>query len=376
MRRAEAKRDVAALAPEIAEAAATEDERPHARSHGSKHAHGAHPHAAHGHAAHGHGHAAPRKPLHLSEPLRIMTYNVRYFGHATRGLASTGNAIKRIAASIARMDPTPDLICLQEVETQSIRSTSMTRLFYPEETQLDRLMTELYAALRHQKKPETFTAYYFPAHAYRLTKRTNIYTTGLAVLAKDTLSVGHHNAESPHDITHRRMARRLKQTRICAHVAFERKDGLTFDVFNTHLSLPSFLTKAFWTGDARMGFGKNQVGEAQEILAFVERAKKSDNFLIVGDFNSLPGSPVDRLLREEGGLVDAFRAVHEDPSDLDARAFGTAGFLNLRMHLDHVYSSRHTQWLDFAGTRRFGEEGDFDGLSDHVPLIARCRMPL
>ncbi len=334
-------------------------------------------------APHAHGHAhevAPRKaaaePRELAAPLRIMTYNVRYFGHATRGIASTGRAITRIARTVAAMGTTPDLICLQEVETQSIRSNSMTRLWYPEETQLDRLMTELTAALRHAKKPETFTAYYFPAHKYRLTKRTNIYTTGLAVLAKDTLSVGHHNAESPHDITHRRLARSFKQTRICAHVAFERADGLRFDVFNTHLSLPSFLSKAFWTGDARMGFGKNQVTEAAELLAFVERAKKSDNFLIVGDFNSLPGSPVDRLLREEGGLTDAFRAVQGEPTDLEARSFGTAGFLNLRMHLDHVYSSAKTSWVDFEGTEKFGTDGDFHGLSDHVPLIGRCRMPL
>ena len=339
-----------------------------------------HPHgevASHaGEAAHPEAHRAAGTAVKLAEPLRVMTYNVRYFGHATRGIVSTSKAITRIAKTIAAMDPTPDLVCLQEVETQSIRATSVRRLWYPEETQLDRLMSELVAALRHAKKHESFTAYYFPAHQYRLTQRTNIYTTGLAVLAKDTLSVGHHNAESPHDITHRRLARRFKQTRICAHVAFERADGLRFDVFNTHLSLPSFLSKAFWTGDARMGFGKNQVTEAEQVLAFVEQAKKSDNFLIVGDFNSLPGSPVDRLLREEGGLVDAFRAVQGDPPDHEARAFGTAGFLNLRMHLDHVYSSRGTKWVDFDGTEKFGVAGDFHGLSDHVPLIGRCRMPL
>lgn len=358
MRRAESKRD------DVPEAGGLHAV---AHAHGPGHPHG-HPHRA----------RAPEEASRggLSEPLRIMTYNVRYFGHATRGIASTGSAITRIARSIAGMDPTPDLVCLQEVETQSLRSTSMNRRWFPEETQLDRLMTELAASLRHKKKDEAFTAYYFPAHAYRLTTRTNIYTTGLAVLAKDTLAVAHHNAESPHDITHRRMVRRFKQTRICAHVAFERADGLRFDVFNTHLSLPSFLSRAFWTGDARMGFGKNQVVEAEGLLGFVEGAKKSDNFLIVGDFNALPGSPVDRLLREEGGLVDAFRAVRGEVSDLEARSFGTAGFLNLRMHLDHVYSSRGTRWVDFAGTEQFGGGGDFAGLSDHVPLIGRCRMPL
>src|SRR5437773_4121323 len=115
--------------------------------------------------------------------LRVMTYNVRYFGHPTRGIASTGSAFSRIATSLARLDPTPDLVCLQEVETQSIRATTMNRLFYPEETQLDRVMTELHAALARTGKADRYTAYYFPAHTYRLTARTNIYTTGLAVIA-------------------------------------------------------------------------------------------------------------------------------------------------------------------------------------------------
>lgn len=398
MRRADTKRDEPEDRPEEP-ASSSPPRAPHGPTHAAGHvAHGPHGHThgahGHGHGAHGHGHVAhghhaaptalhvvaPRKaapaPVTYAEPLRVMTYNVRYFGHATRGIASTSKAITRIARTIASMETTPDLLCLQEVETQSLRASSMTRLYYPEETQLDRLMTELTAALRHAKKPEQFKAYYFPAHKYRLTSRTNIYTTGLAVLAKDTLHVAHHNASSPHDITHRRMARRFKQTRICAHVAFERADGLRFDVFNTHLSLPSFLSRAFWTGDARMGFGRNQVTEAEELLRFVDASRKSDNFLIVGDFNSLPGSPVDRLLREEGGLLDAFRTVHGEPTDNEARSFGTAGFWNLRMHLDHVYSSSKTRWLDFEGTEKFGAGGDFHGLSDHVPLIGRCCMPL
>jgi hypothetical protein len=44
------------------------------------------------------------------------------------------------------------------------------------------------------------------------------------------------------------------------------------------------------------------------------------------------------------------------------------------MHLDHVYSSGTLQWLDFAETHAFGKRGAFAGLSDHVPLIARCRI--
>jgi endonuclease/exonuclease/phosphatase family metal-dependent hydrolase len=303
-----------------------------------------------------------------------MTYNVRYFGHPTRGLASTSSAVTRIAGSVAALDPLPDFLCLQEVETQSLRSTSINKRWHPDETQIERVMTELHAALALANKADRYTAYYFPAHAYRLTSRTNIYTTGLAVIARDVFAIGHHNAHAPHDITHRRGVKNLKQTRICAHVSFEHESGFTFDVFNTHLSLPSVFSREFWTSDARMGFAPNQLAEARTLADFVEREQRSPYFVVVGDFNSLPGSPVDRYLRDERGLVDAFSQVRR-MSEQEARAFATAGFLNLRMHLDHVYSSTPLEWLDFADTRPFGEDGAFAGLSDHVPLIARLRVP-
>jgi len=306
--------------------------------------------------------------------LRLMTYNVRYFGHPTRGLASTGSAFGRIARSLSALDPLPDLVCLQEVETQSIRSTSVNRLWHPHETQLERVMTELHAALALAERAERYTAYYFPAHAYRLTARTNIYTTGLAVIARDTFDIGHHNAHSPHDITHRKRVKNLKQTRICAHVSFIHESGFTFDVFNTHLSLPDVFAREFWTGDARMGFAKNQLAEASTLADFVQKEQRSPYFVVVGDFNSLPGSPVDRYLKRERGFVDAFSRVRRC-SEEESRAYPTAGFLNLRMHLDHVYSSPLLEWIDFADTEPFGEAGAFAGLSDHVPLIARFRIP-
>ncbi|APR83415.1 Endonuclease/exonuclease/phosphatase family protein [Minicystis rosea] len=306
--------------------------------------------------------------------LRLVTYNVRYFGHLTRGIASTGSAFSRIARALATLDPLPDLVCLQEVETQSLRATSANRLWHPQETQLERIMTELHAALALQKRAERYTAYYFPAHTYRLTSRTNIYTTGLAVIARDTFTIGHHNAHKPHDITHRQRVRNLKQTRICAHVSFVHESGFTFDVFNTHLSLPSVFSREFWTGDARMGFAPNQLAEARTLADFVAKEQRSPHFVVVGDFNSLPGSPVDRYLRKERGFVDAFSHVRQ-LSEEASRAHATAGFLNLRMHLDHVYSSPLLEWLDFDGTMPFGELGGFAGLSDHVPLIARFRIP-
>src|SRR5579862_8174585 len=112
------------------------------------------------------------------QPLRIMSYNVRYFGHATRGLASTRTAMQRIAKAIAALDPLPALVCLQEVETRSLRSHSVHR---GEGTQLEQFMEMLVAALAHAKRPDAYDAYYFPAHAYRLAPRTHVYTTGLAI---------------------------------------------------------------------------------------------------------------------------------------------------------------------------------------------------
>lgn len=303
------------------------------------------------------------------QPLRVMSYNVRYFAHPTRGIATTASGIRAIARGIASLDPLPDIVCLQEVETRSLRSDVASRN-HSDDTQLERLMDELEEALTAKNTRERYVAHYFPAHTYRLGRFANLYTTGLAVLALDSLSVLEHNAERPHDITHRTRLVRLKQTRIAAHVAFEHRSGERIEVFNTHLSLPSFFRKEFWTGKGRFGFGKNQLEEAKVLAAFVESQRQSEHFVLVGDFNSLPGSPVDEYLRGRG-LVEARRTTAGAPDD--PSLFSTAGFMNLRMHIDHLYASPSLEWLDMDDTRGFDGDGSFTGLSDHVPLIARCR---
>lgn len=309
-------------------------------------------------------------------PLRILSYNVRYFGHATRGLASTKTAMQRIARAIAALRPLPDIVCLQEVETRSLRSHVAHR---GDETQLERFTTMLSAALGDGGQPDRYDAYYFPAHAYRLSERTHVYTTGLAMLTHGDLTVDEHNASSPHDITHRALhpVRRFKQTRICAHLRLrhgKHKGSGPIDVFNTHLSLPSTLSRAFWTQPRRLGWGPNQVAEARNLVRFVERQRESDRFVVVGDFNALPGSPVYRCLVEEHGWVDAF-AAHSGMSREELARWPTAGFMRMRMHLDHVFAGPALRWLDFEDTRPFGDRAaPFHGLSDHVPMVARCRI--
>jgi endonuclease/exonuclease/phosphatase family metal-dependent hydrolase len=309
------------------------------------------------------------------QPIRLLSYNVRYFGHATRGLASTKQAMLRIADAIAALEPAPAIVCLQEVETRSLRSTVAHR---GEETQLERFMHMLSSSLAKVGKPDAYDAYYFPAHAYRLSARTQVYTTGLAILAHSDFAVDHHNAEMPHDITHRRthLIRRVKQTRICAHVRFRHRSQRgpgPIDIFNTHLSLPSALSRAFWTEPRRLGWGVNQLEEAKNLVRFVERERVSDRFIVVGDFNALPGSPVySRLV--ENGWTDAF-AQRYRMTLRELEGWPTAGFMRMRMHLDHVFTGRGLRWLDFDETYPFGDRTAlFHGLSDHMPMVARCRV--
>jgi len=314
---------------------------------------------------------------HASHAFRIVTYNVRYFGHATRGLASTKRAMHRIACAIAALDPLPDIVCLQEVETRSLRSNALHPAGADEETQLDRFMQMLSAALTPSRSRDAYEAHYFPAHVYGVGKRANVYTTGLAILALRDLVVDHHNATGPEDITHRRShaLRRLKQTRICAHVRFRRKGhaGHAIDVFNTHLSLPSSMAREFWTSSARLGFGKNQLEEAKNVGRFIEKERKSDRFVVVGDFNAHPGSPVYSLFTSELGYVDPFARLHR-MSEAELRHWPTAGFMRLRMHIDHVLSGKGLDWVDFDDTHPFGDRtSPFHGLSDHAPIIGRFR---
>lgn len=302
-------------------------------------------------------------------PIRILTYNVRYFGHGTRGLASTARSMDRIATTLASLDPLADIICLQEVETTSLRSN----FAHPSpdgETQLERLMARLHSALLAAGKRDLYEAYYFPAHTYRLSV-TPLYTTGLAVIARRDFHVSHHNAGSPHDITFRKIhpVKKLKQTRICAHLRVQHDSGFDLDIFNTHLSLPTTLSREFWLEPRRMGWGPNQLEEARNLVTFVKKEKRSDRFVLMGDFNALPGSPVYRTLLESGLFRDPFAEYyHFDEEELVA--WPTAGFMNLRMHLDHLFSGAALEWRDFDGTHKFGQKnGLFRGLSDHVPIL-------
>lgn len=307
--------------------------------------------------------------------LRIVSYNVRYFGHALKGLASTRSSKRGVAEALASLDESPDLVCLQEVETISLRSSIAFRRSDPGETQLEAFMLELQQAFGRRPPPFPYDAFYFRAHVNRL-GNTPLQSMGLAILVnRYRIRIDAHNCESPHNITWHHVLRwkDRKQTRICAHMKLQAPGGRPFHVFNTHLSLPTPFARNFWTSRERMGFGVNQLQEAKTLATFIQRHAEGEPFVVCGDFNSAPGSPVYRYLTEEFGL----RGAQEELGQIDGRPrdFPTAGFMNLRMHLDHLFGGGRLRFLDLEGTCRFGDRSSpFWGKSDHMPLIARFEI--
>jgi endonuclease/exonuclease/phosphatase family metal-dependent hydrolase len=310
-------------------------------------------------------------------PIRIVTYNVRYFGHALKGLASTRASQRSIADRLARLAPSADLVCLQEIETISLRSRVAFRSDgAARRTQLEAFMIELEQAYAERGRVSPYEGFYFRAHVNRL-RTIPIYTTGLAILVnRERLQVEAHNVEAPEHITHHHVERwrDRKQTRICAHMRVATRGGRPLHVFNTHLSLPTPFAREFWSERRRMGWGPNQLHEARTLCSFVSRHARGEPYVVCGDFNSAPGSPVWRYLvndvglrsaQAELGLVDAARPA----------AFPTAGFLRLRMHLDHVFYGNGVRCVDLEGTLPYGDPLSlFAGLSDHVPIVGRFRV--
>jgi len=306
--------------------------------------------------------------------LRVMTYNVRYFANlaAVKGAASTRRGIQEIAAALAQLQEAPHVVCLQEVETRSLRSSLSHDRGDREQTQIESYMQALDAKLTEHSRPHRYRAHYFPAHSYRV-GRAKIYTTGLAILTRSDVQV-RRRAEAGHDITHRpknRVGQWLKQSRICAHVVVSDAEGHSIDIFNTHLSLPNLVSARVHQTPERMGYGKNQAKEIQALANFVADNRSSDRYVVVGDFNSLPGSPAYDLIRDVLQVHDPFpdvMAVH--PDDLRSE-WPTAGFMRFRMRLDHIFAGPGLRWLDFEDTHPFGRQGRWKGLSDHVPIVGR-----
>lgn len=232
--------------------------------------------------------------------MRIASYNVRYFSHSVRGLAPTRRSLSRIAEALSAV--APEILCLQEVRSES-------------------QLADFQRALGRD-----YRALHFPAHVRR------IYPTGLAILIAGREVKAQH-AEQLSDGRGER--------RICAHVDL---DGL--HVFNAHLSVP--------TPGRRPGHAGPQVREALRLREFVIERARGEPFLLCGDFNSSPTSPVAQTFAQVAPTTPSF------------------GFGPLRLRLDYLFGGNGVIWLDGEETHSFGDRrGRFHGLSDHVPQIAR-----
>ncbi len=304
--------------------------------------------------------------------IRFVSWNVRYFSHATRGITSVDRTQRDIATALAMMDPQPDVIALQEIDDLSVRSvigraTGRQRRGEPV-SNFDRFCATL-NRVSLERNGHLYQAQFYPAQGHR-GLGLPLYSTGLAILYRSTLTQLDHNGDDPLDITHRRISQlaRLKQKRICAWGRFQTERGEVFDFFNTHLSLPAFLQRANGPTGRRFGEADNQVREIETLLDFVGRTGQLDRTVLVGDFNALPGSRVYNTVAER--LRDAHASFLRAPPTTMI-GMPSAGFMNLRYRLDHVFSGQDIRFHDFHATAPYGREHPWVALSDHSPLIGR-----
>ncbi len=295
--------------------------------------------------------------------LNIMTWNVRYFGHGTRGLRAFDGWIRRVASAVGGMQQLPDVIALQEVETRSLR----VGLSGP--TQLERFAEHLSLAIPDR----TYRPLYYPAHRYAIGDGPALYTTGLAMLVSDHVEVLHDNSEDPHAITHIRAGRlsAFKQARIVAHVRLG-VGGKALDLFNTHMSLPAFFEVGPHRIHSKMGHGSNQLAEVEQLQSVIEECRTGDHAVLMGDLNTAPASPAYNAIIDNG-WVDAHASFTGAAPDLLGH-IATARFMHLRMHLDHVFATPNILWTDFKAHGVDGA-GPFAGLSDHAPKSGRLVLP-
>ena len=209
--------------------------------------------------------------------MRIVSYNVRYFGHGLKGLASTAASKHKIAQALSALSPLPDLVALQEVETRSIRSGVALRGAHPAETQLEAFLRHLEVDFKRRGQVMPYRAWYFPAHVYRLGP-VKLYTTGLAMLVNSQkLEVIADNGHRPHAITHHRSERlkQVKQTRIAAHLRLGEPRGPPLSPLQ-HAPVAAHARGRRSSGASRgkMGFGANQIAEARAVAQYADATAK------------------------------------------------------------------------------------------------------
>ena len=306
-------------------------------------------------------------------PLQLLSWNVRYFSHHLRGISSTERNLQLAAQAIASFEPQPDVLALQEIDNHSIRSN--VNRFGRQNGPNGESPPQIVRFLEHLNRASVarggheYEAMFFKAHGHDAI--LSLYSTGLAILHRKGLRVVEDNVSSPHEITYRRIQRlaRIKQKRICAWCRFADEAGHSFDLFNTHLSLPAFLQRANPETRRRFGEADNQLYEIQAVLDFIHERANLDRAVLVGDFNAVPGSRVyNHVIGGATRFRDAF-ATHFAISPDELRGIPSAGFMRMRFRLDHVFAGPKLNFVEFPHTLPFSRAHPLRGLSDHVPIM-------
>ena len=235
-------------------------------------------------------------------------------------------------------------------------------------------------ARRGGQVPDAYEAYYFPAHAYRLSARHQAVHDGARhPRALRTSSVDHHNAESPHDITHRRLhaIRRIKQTRICAHLRFRHRSGAPSSpsTSSTRISAcrapcraSSGRSRGAWAG-VPTSSRRREPREVRRARARERPLRRGRRLQRAAGLARLPvpgrRARVGRRLRpplqaSRGGADElAHRGLHAHADAPRPRVHGARACAG---------STSTTPIPSAIAT------APFHGLSDHVPMVARCRL--
>lgn len=300
--------------------------------------------------------------------IHLLSWNVRYFSHHTRGITSTEANLTRAAQAVASLTRPVDILALQEIDNESIRSGLGRSVTRDGSTQIDRFLWRL-NAFSQQKGGPQYEAWYYRAHGHH--RRVTLLSTGLAILVRKGLEVVLDNSDDPVDITHRRIRTlaALKQKRICAHARIRDESGGELDLFNTHLSLPSFFARTNGATGKRFGEADNQLHEIRAVLDYVGAQSNGCGTMLVGDFNSRPGSRVYQHVLERGNFRDAYASHHALSAEQVAN-IPSAGFMQMRFRLDHVFANDRVHIERFELANPFGPTHPFHGLSDHMPISA------
>ena len=255
------------------------------------------------------------------------SYNVRYFGHALRGLATTRASMEGIAARLAALSPLADLICFQEVETRSLRSTVAFKGLPPS---WSRLMAALEGAFERRKLAFPYDAFHFRAHSYRFRSTTPLHHRAGGGGEPGTAQGGgpqrpqparHH--PPPRGPAEGHQAEPDLRPREAHHAGWPGAPPLQHPPQPAHPLHPRVLER-----EGEDGLRLQPAGGGAEAGHLRGGPRRRRAVRGVRDFNSPPASPVYRYLSEEVGWVGAQEALRQiDPASI--RGFPTAGFFRL-----------------------------------------------